>query len=332
MYVIDPERLLGAPYLDRIRALEEHVRRRSSEVLARLGDPGGPPGLQPEQGVPTEQRAALAWLRDTAASTPVWDGPPPVMDGVEASVGMIDHVADHYVDFLRGARSGLSILMKGAALDRLIAYFSTANLVYGVHNLLAVEGIRYVAARMGRPLRMLELGTGTGGASLEVASSSGDGFEVRGYTLSDAGSSLLGRVMAASSARAPGLEVRRARVDFDQPLVEQGIPPGSVDVAVAVNSLHNARSIPRSLEHVREVLADDGALVLSESLCDRGASVHQEFLFNLLPVTRSEPSSSRRFLDMETWRDMFAGGWAATSWINPRGPQLAGLVVGVPRR
>jgi SAM-dependent methyltransferase len=170
-------------------------------------------------------------------------------------------------------------------------------------------------------------------------------------TLSDVSPSfLLATVerLAPLLARGPW-RVERRRLDFTRPWAEQGIPPGSVDVIAATNALHNGSDLMVALRELRGALAPDGFLVVSESLCGSGRHVHQDLIFNLLPLAPLSPLASvaplaplarladaragarSRFLTRARWADLLAGaGFAADVAANRRGPELALLAIARP--
>jgi SAM-dependent methyltransferase len=175
---------------------------------------------------------------------------------------------------------------------------------------------------------VLELGSGTGGASAAVARAiAGTGRrDGIAFTVSDVSRSFLASAVARVRPLVPS--VRSLRIDFDRPLDDQEIAAASVDVVVAVNALHNAADIPRTLDLIRAALSHGGVLVLSESLCGAGALVHQEFVFNLLGAPRHGARASR-FLSADQWRQLLDDARLELAvQVNGRGPELAMLALG----
>ena len=256
---------------------------------------------------------------------------------VGSSREMFDYVAGRYPEYLLGQRSGTSILLKGPALKLWEDYFAAANPLYDIHNQLGWLGLREALERLGRPAHVLELGAGTGGGTAAILTGLAGGPEpgsgaIASLTLSDISPSLLLSTLERLSPAAGGLALRRQRLDFSRPLVEQGIAAGSVDVLVGVNALHNCSELGAALAALSPALAPDGWLVVSESLCGPGEQVHQDFVFNLLPQVRKspapEPRTSSRFYSAEVWKEaLAAAGLAHRVLVNSRGPQLALLAL-----
>ena len=274
---------------------------------------------------------------------------PPVADpaGLGSSLPMFAHIAERYPDYLRGDRSGAAILLKGPALRLWEDYFSDANPLYDVHNRLGWAGLCRALEpwrRSGRPCRVLELGAGTGGgtaailAGLAQLAERGEAVPRVRLTISDVAPSFLlatvERLAPRAAALAPAVALEKRRLDFGRPLAEQGVEAGSVDVLVGVNALHNGSDLAAVLQAVRPALAPDGALVVSESLCGPGEQVHQEIVFNLLPLAGQAAGGGRprsRFHAAEVWQEALAGaGFAAEVFRNGRGPQLALLAIARP--
>jgi SAM-dependent methyltransferase len=95
---------------------------------------------------------------------------------------------------------------------------------------------------------------------------------------------------------------------MNRAFAEQGIPPGSVSVVYAVNTLHVAHDLDATLSEVFRALEPGGCLIASE--CVRPLPlqpIDAEFVFNLTATFRSprlHPSHrpSGGFLTPEQWR------------------------------
>ncbi|WP_327358931.1 type I polyketide synthase [Streptomyces sp. NBC_01304] len=129
---------------------------------------------------------------------------------------------------------------------------------------LAEVAVAYVRAATAawpadRPLRILEVGAGTGSFTARLLPHLPAGRTH--YLFTD-----------VSAAFFPDAETRFAAYDFldhrtfdlDTDPVSQGLLPGSVDLIVASNALHAGQDISRALRHAAELLSKDGQLVAVE--------------------------------------------------------------------
>ena len=89
---------------------------------------------------------------------------------------------------------------------------------------------------------------------------------------------------------------------------QQGVPPASASLVYAVNTLHVARDLDRTLREIFQTLAPGGRLVFSECIRTTSAqAIYVEFIFNLLetfraPVLNPTYRPNGGFLTPEQWR------------------------------
>lgn len=359
------DELVDDRYLAISAVAVEHVQALAADILARMGlwdrihEPATLPEIAVALGTVPELSFALAWLLEEAAAAGLVKvdqmpegktflpirrpegGSSAERDELRASIGssleMFDWVGEHFPEYLRGERSGPSLLLKPPASRLWEEYFGPANPLYDIHNQLGWIGVREAARRLGRPAHVLELGAGTGGATEAILRGlQREGETFGSLTVSDISPTFLVNTLErlAKTVDPFPVPVQRRRLDFGRPLAEQGVAPGSVDVLLGVNALHNGTDLVESVRALRPALADDGYLVVSESLCPAGGHVHQDFVFNLLPLERRTQSASEaasRFLTAQAWDEILrASGFEAEIYRNRRGPELALLAIARP--
>jgi acyl transferase domain-containing protein/NADPH:quinone reductase-like Zn-dependent oxidoreductase/acyl carrier protein len=167
----------------------------------------------------------------------------------------------HLPEILRGEADIREILF-GEADQHLISQLYSNAPHLRLHNAYAAELLAATVRHWApdRPLRILEVGAGTGGltgALLPVLPP-----ERTVYTFTD-----------RSVAFTVGAKQRFSRYDFvkygtldlDQDLTEQGYQPGHYDVVVAGNALHTAKDLASSVTRLSGLLADGGMLLALES-------------------------------------------------------------------
>jgi SAM-dependent methyltransferase len=154
-----------------------------------------------------------------------------------------------------------------------------------------------------RPLRVLEVGAGVGGTTEAVLSALGT--TPVDYLFTDVSRFFL-QVSRTRFGAHPGL--RQALFDINADPLAQGFTPGSHDVILAANVLHNARHAGRALAALRELLAPDGLLVLVESCRE-----HYQALTSMYLLMSPQPDEEGWFTDLRAGQDrvfLTEGEWA----------------------
>ena len=228
---------------------------------------------------------------------------------------LLDLAREGYPRFLFEGVAGSEILFSSNTLSLWERFFSNENPLYAPTNALASQvAAARVAERSesaGRRLRVLEVGAGCGSAAQELLADSAG--RVGQYTLTD----ISPHFLRIARERVEALDIESVEVgfrglDLDRDPSTWKLDAGSVDLVFAVNVLHCARDLERSLRGLRNLLAPGGCIALGECVRPlRGRPVHPEFVFQLLdefrdvlldPQWRPAPG----FLDADGWRGAFA--------------------------
>lgn len=151
----------------------------------------------------------------------------------------------------------------------------------------------------GRTLRVLEIGGGVGGTTAPVLAALANvlGPELNGleYLFTDVSPFFFEELRE----RYPRL--RTALLDINDSDTA-GILPGSVDVVLSANVLHNARDIPATLEWLSSLLSPGGALAMIDSTAVNAALMaSMEFKEGLDHFTDLRTRTGRPFLDLANW-------------------------------
>lgn len=233
-----------------------------------------------------------------------------VSPGCAPAFTVVDALAESIEDFFAGRKTGEEILFSPVRLSLWFDYFHNDNLLYAVNNRLGAEAAARALPRT-RAAAILELGGGAGSAALallEHLSAEGRLGGVGKYLFTEPVPTFLRRGERTLKARFPEVPLECRKLDMNVSLVEQGVAPGSFDLVYAVNTIHVAHDLRKTLEGIFAVVAPGGAVVFSECVRPRpGQPIYVEFIFNFLEnfvrvVTDPVIRPTHGFLTPENWR------------------------------
>lgn len=177
---------------------------------------------------------------------------------------LLDHCAEHWNPVLRGERDGVDILFPNGS-PALVEPLYRGNPWADVFNRRVAAAVlaRARRHRADQPLRILEIGAGTGGTSLLLLESlSSAGLTQLEYIFTDVSQRFTGQASKVFGPRFPFLRCRA--LDIERPPEDQGYAAASCDVVIAANVLHATRDLAATLRRVRSLLKPGGLLVLNE--------------------------------------------------------------------
>ena len=162
---------------------------------------------------------------------------------------------------LRGTESPLETLFPRGSFELAEDLYERSATMRYVNG-LAAEAVAAFCDTIpaSRPVRVLEVGAGTGGttsALLPVLPA-----ERTRYSFTDVSDFFFDRARERFADQAI---ITFGRLDLDQDLRSQGYVPGTVDVIVAANAVHASVDVPVALCRLRDLLAPGGVLILIES-------------------------------------------------------------------
>ncbi|MCA9652141.1 MAG: amino acid adenylation domain-containing protein [Myxococcales bacterium] len=180
-------------------------------------------------------------------------------------VDLVLHCARSYPEALTGRIEAIGVLYPGGSASlvegcerRTAEYRSERRNI-----LLLREAVRArVAARRGRPTRILEVGGGQGLLTWPLLSVLRDA-EVD-YCFTDLGKTFVDDARREAARRGLSRGFRAELLDLSRPAAAQGQAPGSYDLIIAYNVIHAAPSVPFVLDELRTLLAPDGVLGVVE--------------------------------------------------------------------
>lgn len=173
---------------------------------------------------------------------------------------LLERCGERLADALRGAADPVELLFPGGSLaltEPLYADTPFARTANG----LVVEAIGALVAEWpaDRPLRVLEIGAGSG-ATTRAALATLPSAAVE-YWFTDVSPHFVAR---AADALRMDSRVRTHVFDVEHDPIDQGLPAHGFDLVLAANVLHATADLAHTLANVRNTLAPDGTLLLLE--------------------------------------------------------------------
>jgi len=178
----------------------------------------------------------------------------------EADLTLMTRVGRNLAAALRGERKGVDLLFPGGSVADAERLYEQSPL-FSAYNHAIEETISAIASRAaaGAPLRILEIGAGTGATTARVLPRL-TGADVE-YTFTDVSPLFLARARDKFRRFAT---VRYELLDIERAPLSQGFAAHRYDVVLAANVLHATKRLDDTLRHARTLLASGGLLVLLE--------------------------------------------------------------------
>lgn len=231
-------------------------------------------------------------------------------------------------ELLRGQINPQKLLFPGGN-SRIVDGVYRDNPAAAMQNTALATVVGAVRHSLKRPLRILEVGAGTGATTAAVAAHVGVGFD--GYCFTDISRFFLRR---AARQFSHDNRVSYEVFDIDREPEAQGIPTESFDVVIAANALHTAKDVNRTLQYLNNAVTPGGFLVAIETT--RNTALQMITFGHFEGVCHYE--DQRRifnlpFLSVEEWVDAlrragFTEAGTVPSSVGPQGWQQTVLLAG----
>ena len=202
-------------------------------------------GVEPPSAADAWDRVAAVWSDEL--------GPRDLLDYLRANADQLDALMDDRV-------AAVDLLFPAARMETADAAYRE-NVMSAYLNRVVAEALRTAAEERtpGRPLRVLEVGAGTG-ASTAGALAALDGREVE-WLFTDVSPFFLDK---ARERFGPDPRLRYGLYDVDRDPAEQGLAANSFDAVVCAGVLNNARDTAAALTALRSLLVPGGLLLVTE--------------------------------------------------------------------
>ncbi|WP_077062365.1 type I polyketide synthase [Streptomyces sp. MP131-18] len=218
------------------------------------------------------------------------------------SLALFCHCGEHLAEVLCGRADPVEVLFADA--DRhLVEQFYSDTPDCRFHNRTARELLRAAveAWPADQPLRILEVGGGTGGMTAELLQVLPP--ERTTYVFTDVSPAFLPRARARFAAH-DFIEYRTLDLAADP--VAQGLPAGGFDLVVAANALHVTADLRDCLRNVARLLADGGQLLAFEFHDARLGAIAFGLLDGFWAFTDTELRTASPLLPAERWATLLA--------------------------
>ncbi|MEU3838576.1 SDR family NAD(P)-dependent oxidoreductase [Streptomyces sp. NPDC028635] len=225
--------------------------------------------------------AALSVLRSCGAvtgdaHTVTFTGAPAVepVDGARVAarypemsghVTLLERTLGALGDVLAGRRNPMDVLFPKGSVALVEPIYKGQPIADHYNRLLAGEvadAARRVRAEAGRPVRVLEIGAGTGASSRTVLPSLAASDAEAHYCYTDISPAFLRHGEREFGPSFPQLAFQT--LDISKDPVEQGFEPGTYDVVLGTHVLHATPDIERTLRNIRTLLRPGGVVLVNE--------------------------------------------------------------------
>ncbi|WPB73360.1 beta-ketoacyl synthase N-terminal-like domain-containing protein [Archangium violaceum] len=218
-----------------------------------------------------------------------------------AEITVLRRCAAQLAAVLRGDVEPLQALFPGGDLSLATSLYRDAPFARVMNaTTAAAVGAVVGAIEPSAPLRILEIGAGTGGTTEHVLPLLDPGRPGGlHYVFSDVGTAFLTHARQRHADR-PFVEVRR--FDVEQPPRDQGFAPASFDLILAANVIHATADLRATLGHVLELLAPGGMLLMLETTArQRWVDLFAGFTGGWWRFTDRELRPDHPLLSTERW-------------------------------
>jgi microcystin synthetase protein McyG len=225
---------------------------------------------------------------------------------------LVRRCAASLADVLRGGADPLQLLFPGGALEEAERLYGDAP-VARTYNALVAEAVSAaVAGTSGGPIRILEVGGGTGGTTRAVL----DALPERtwDYLFTDISPRFTGAAQRRFGERAG---FRTGVLDVSREPSGQGFEEDRFDLIIAANVVHATPDVRRTLAHLRTLLKPGGVLILYEALRpQRFSDLTVGLTDGWWSFTDLDVRPDYALLPPSRWREILeADGWQSVSTV-----------------
>lgn len=210
----------------------------------------------------SDERYSCALQPDDASIEEQWAQAEKAWANMLGSGGFTAYVrknARRLPELLNGQQDPVSLLFPEGKFDHVHSLYVDHVMAAYLNQCMCELLERIARNQPGKPLRILEVGAGTGATTQNVLEAL-NGFDIE-YLFTDVAPFF---IPGAKARFGHYPHVRFGVFDVDKEFRMQGFAPNSFDIVLAAGVLENARDIPASLGRLKELLCPDGWLLFTE--------------------------------------------------------------------
>lgn len=233
--------------------------------------------------------AAIEWTKsDRAAREAIWDKVKAAGD----EGGLYLAFRENLHRIILGEVDSLSVVMK----DDILGRYYAADVRMSTQYRQAAAYIDLLANK-NPALKVLEVGAGTGGATIPILKTAGG--RISSYDITDISTGFFEKLREKTGTWSHLIKFGKLNIEHDPEA--QGYEPASYDVVVASNVLHATEKMERTLSHVKQLLKPGGKLVLVELMKDLRACTRIFGVFDGWWVGAGDGRTDSPLLNEEGW-------------------------------
>ncbi len=161
--------------------------------------------------------------------------------------------------------------------------------------------------------RILEIGAGVGGVSLDIIPAISD-RNVK-YMFTDVSQFFINKAQQNFSEYS---FVEYGLFDINKPYWKQGIKNSEYDIIICNNVLHNAKSLPDVMHNFREILVEGGAIIIADTTGENYSLLtSMEFHAGLNQFEDFRKEENQVFVKYEQWLEVFENENISLSAVYP---------------
>ncbi len=183
---------------------------------------------------------------------------PPVADSSGESA-LLERCGSRLADVLSGRCNPLDLLFPNASQELVERIYRDSPVAHAFHEMFTATVRSLAAASSSRPLRILEVGGGTGSTTTAVINALA-GVRAE-YLFTDISPLFVAR---ARDTFGTVDFVRYQALDVERDLTAQGVSAASIDLVIASDVVHATRDVAETLTNICAVLRPGGALAMIE--------------------------------------------------------------------